>query len=180
MAELKIMFPFIIDHEGGKNAHTNDPLDSGGETRCGVTRKTFGQIVEDSDDRFAAMVGGDDDWQLVIQYFANMVCFSQINSQRIANDLLDWVWGSGKHNPEYDVQQLINSCFDEHISVDGNLGPLTIAAINRDDEQSLYDHINDRREKYIADIVAANPSQQHWIHGWENRIHDLETFNSSL
>lgn len=100
MAELETLWPFILSWEGG---FANVPGDRGGATKYGVTISTWKAQGYDKDG------DGDndvDDLKLITQEDAMRICrlnfwnrwkADQIRSQSLANILVDWVWGSGKH-----------------------------------------------------------------------------------
>src|ERR1017187_8999150 len=103
MADYKNIIPFIRRAEGG---WVNDPLDAGGETNAGITYTAWKIAFGDTHDRFMAM--SDDDWGIVFKslYWDKMLG-DQIDSQRIADVISDWCWGSGSHYPEIDLQAIL-------------------------------------------------------------------------
>jgi lysozyme family protein len=58
---------------------------------------------------------------------------------------------------------------------DGAMGPKTIAAARAAGVDALKALCN-RREQYYRAIVANNPSQEKFLHGWLTRASDLEKF----
>lgn len=180
MASEKLLEPFIILEEGGKDAMSNDPLDRGKLTRCGITYSTFKQYFGDDMDRFMSMTGGSEDWTFIFKKFWDSGLCDSINSQRIANTICDWLWGSGRLNPEMDIQEILIQVFHENIIRDGNFGPHTVDAINEVDEPTLYQDIVDRRFLFLKQIVEKNPDQAHWINGWNNRMNSLIEFNKKF
>jgi lysozyme family protein len=174
MADDTHIFPFIRKWEGG---YANNPNDTGGETMAGVTYKLWVTLFgPDADDRFLAM--SNEDWATCTAPFWFAILGDKINSQRIADLMFDWVWGSGKYHPEHDVQHILDTCFHNKLVEDGNFGPATIDAINSADEQQLWGDLVTDRYQYLLDCVTARPANQEFLHGWQNRMDDLIKFES--
>ena len=173
MANFKHIIPFIKKAEGG---YVNDPLDHGGETNKGITYTTWCTVFgTNAHDKFITMA--DADWETVFKkLFWDQILGDLIKSQRIADIIVDWVWGSGKHYPEADVQDILIHMFNEHISEDGNFGPATIAAINEVDEQKLWDAIVAKRFWFLDQCVVSHPTNAKFINGWKNRMNNLIVF----
>ena len=195
MANHLIPIPFIKRAEGH---YVNDPLDAGGETMIGITYRVWGSVFgPNAHARFMAM--SDADWALIWKKLYWDACLGdQIKSQRIANVISDWVWGSGKYYPEQHFQHVLNTHFGLHLTEDGNFGGGTIAAINAAPEEELYkaliaDHLN-----YIDNIVAISvnkykslhpnatekellaSTQKRFLAGWDNRVNNLTKFNLTM
>lgn len=186
MANVDILLPFILKFEGG---FVNDPADSGGATNKGVTIATWRQCGYDKDG------DGDIDVQdlklITNQDVRNRVLkphywdrwkADQIKSQRVANILVDWVWGSGANGIKI-PQRLLG------VAVDGIVGAKTLAAVNASDPDVLFDRIYQAREKFLHDITnqsiasyekkikrkATNAelmkhTKKRFIKGWLNRL----------
>ncbi|HTF04287.1 MAG TPA: glycosyl hydrolase 108 family protein [Bacteroidia bacterium] len=169
MADCTQIVPFIKKWEG---EYGNDPDDAGGETRKGITYNTWKSVFGDTHDRFMAM--SDDDWTAIFKkLFWDRIMGDQINSQSVANLLVDWVWTSGTKTPSKITQQLLIDNFGSTIAADGAFGKLSVAALNAVDQKKLFDLIVQRRFKFLDDIVAARPQNQKFLKGWQNRINDL-------
>jgi lysozyme family protein len=170
MADANHIIPFIKKAEGG---YVNDPDDKGGETNKGITWKTWLSVFDDnSHDKFLAM--SDEDWALVFKHnFWNAILGDLIHSQRIADMVVDFVWGSGKYYPECDVQDILIHCFGQHIAEDGDFGQATINAINSVDEETLYNDIVAKRFWYFDQCVLKTPTDAKYIQGWKNRLNAL-------
>jgi lysozyme family protein len=185
MADSKHIVPFIKQAEGGLSKNPADtaskhpvPDGSGYHTNKGITWEvwsgTFGTDA-DSIKRFYAM--NDDDWNVIFKkFYWNQMLGDSIVSQRIADVIVDWVWGSGKHYPEADVQDILIHTFNEHITEDGNFGPATIKAINEVDEQKLWDAIVAKRFWFLDQIVSLHPTNKQFLQGWKNRMNHLIDF----
>jgi lysozyme family protein len=156
-------------------------------TNKGITWATwvvFNGNTEASLNRFKAM--DMIDWTLIFkpQYWDK--CYGgAINSQRVANFVVDWCYTSGQHYPELHIEQLINVIFKKHLQEDGIFGIATIAAINEVDEQLLYENLIIRRKQYYKDIVTEahlknDFSQDKFEEGWQNRVDRLVEYNIKL
>ena len=107
---------------------------------------------------------------------------NQIQSQKIANILVDWVWASGANGIKI-PQRLLG------VAVDGIVGAKTLAAVNAADPDVLFDRIYQARETFLRDITnqsiasyekkinrkATNAelmkyTKKRFIKGWLNRL----------
>jgi lysozyme family protein len=175
MANYQLIVPFIIKSEGD---WVDNPEDSGGETMKGITYATWQRYYGATYSRFIAMA--DEDWSTIFKNgYWNVIKGDDINSQKIANTIVDFFWNSGGY-AEVDSQILLNALFSDHLTVDGCFGQLTINAINEADATSFYNALIERRKQFYLDIVEKNPSQKEFLQGWMNRITNLIAFNQAL
>jgi lysozyme family protein len=186
MSDYRHIIPFIKKAEGGLSKDTADsasanpvPDGSGYHTNKGIVWSTWSNVFgtdADSIKRFYAM--SDDDWGLIFKkLYWDMMLGDQIKSQRISDLLVDWIWGSGKHYPEADVQDILIHAFNQHLVEDGNFGAQTIASINSVDEQKLYDDIVAKRFWFFDQCVASHPTNERFLQGWRNRLNNLVAFD---
>jgi lysozyme family protein len=191
MAKIDLLLPFVLKWEGG---FVNDPADAGGATNKGVTIATWRQVGYDKDG------DGDidvDDLKLIsTQDVCNRVLkphywdkwkADQINSQKIANILVDWVWGSGKHGIVI-PQRILG------VVADGVVGDKTLSAVNFADPDQLFDAIYKARVDFFNEITQnsiakyeqkigrkATESElmkytnKRFIKGWLRRLESLKT-----
>lgn len=175
MADHTHIIKFIRRAEGG---WVNNPNDTGGETMAGITYTNWKTFFGDTHDRFMAM--SDEDWGIVFKKgYWDLMLGDTIQSQRIADCIVDWIWGSGKHYPECNVQDILIHSFGKAITEDGNFGPATIAALNSVDEPTMWTDLIAKRFWYLNAIVVAHPSNQEFLAGWKNRMSHLITFEST-
>ena len=97
MAKVEILAPYIKKWEGG---FANDPADRGGATNKGVTIATFEayckakSLPRPNVERLKGMTDGE--WLDILKtMFWDKWQADKIKSQKLANILVDWVWGSG-------------------------------------------------------------------------------------
>ena len=90
----------------------------------------------------------------------------EIKSQSVADILVDWVWASGAHGIKI-PQRLLG------VTVDGIVGPKTIAAVNSRNPRELFDQIKIARFDFIEDICRKRPANNKFKRGWMNRINNI-------
>jgi lysozyme family protein len=178
MTQSILLAPFILQAEGGI---VNNKSDLGGLTNKGITWNTWQAYFGNTKDRFLAMQPADWNKIFKVEYWDKCLADS-INSQRIANTIVDWAYSSGIHFPEKDTQEVINHIFQTHIAEDGCFGPATIQTLNSVDEPSLYDALIARRRLFYTNIVEEahernDYSQDKFLEGWMNRINNLVAYN---
>lgn len=171
MANVSKLLPFILSWEGG---YVNDPIDKGGATNMGVTIATWRNVGYDKDgDRDIdvddlKLLSKDDVLSRVLKpHYWDKWKADQIKSQSVANILVDWVWGSGANGIKI-PQKLLG------LTVDGIVGPKTLAAVNSSDSLALFNAIKAEREAFLYRIVERNPTQKRFIKGWLNRLNALK------
>lgn len=186
MANVDILLPFILKFEGG---FVNDPADSGGATNKGVTIATWRSVGYDKDGdgdidvQDLKLISNKDVRDRVLKpHYWDRWKADQIQSQKIANILVDWVWGSGANGIKI-PQRLLG------VTVDGIVGAKTLAAVNAADPDVLFDRIYQARERFLHDITnqsianyekkikrkATNAelmkhTKKRFIKGWLNRL----------
>lgn len=162
MANYKKLVPKILLWEGG---FACIPGDSGGATNRGVTIGTFryyyGQKMTVEDLKKMT----EDQWMYIFKKgFWDKCLGDQIISQSVAEMLIDWAWMSGVTTPVKHIQKLVG------VTVDGKLGPMTLAAINAADPYTLWTKLHDDRDAYYYRIVQRDPVKKKFLRGWRNRL----------
>lgn len=171
MANVSKLLPFILSWEGG---YVNDPVDKGGATNMGVTIATWRKVGYDKDGDGdidvddLRLISKDDVLNRVLKpHYWDKWKADQIKSQSVANILVDWVWGSGANGIKI-PQKLLG------LTVDGIVGPKTLAAVNSSDALVLFNTIKTERETFLWRIVERDPTQKRFIKGWLNRLNALK------
>lgn len=171
MANVNQLAPFILKWEGG---FVNDPADLGGATNMGVTIGAWKSCGYDKDgdgdidvDDLRLLTREDVVNRVLKPHYWDRWKADDIKSQSVANILVDWVWASGAHGIKI-PQRLLG------VSVDGIVGPKTLAAVNARNPRELFDMIKIARFDFIEDICRKRPANNKFKRGWMNRINDLK------
>ncbi|MEG1728399.1 MAG: glycosyl hydrolase 108 family protein [Bacteroidaceae bacterium] len=170
MANVKLLLPFILKWEGG---FVNDPLDKGGATNMGVTIATWRKVGYDKDGDgdidvtdLKLLTEADVLNRVLKPNYWDRWQADRINSQAVANILVDWVWGSGASGIKI-PQRLLG------LKQDGIVGSVTLTTVNKTDPLVLFNSIKAERKAFLLRIVERDPSQKRFIKGWLNRLNSI-------
>lgn len=164
MADFKVLKPFILSWEGG---FVNDPYDRGGATNKGVTISTFRHVFGQDKTVTELKNITDEQWNTIFKKtFWDKWKADEINSQALANILVDWVFGSGKYGITIPQQML-------GVKVDGIIGNQTITALNSVDPKEFFDELKKRRVQYFNNICERTPTNKRFLKGWLRRLDSI-------
>ena len=165
MAVYTKLIPIVLKWEGGYAGN----IDGMTCTMKGVTlatyRKYFGKNKNCKD--LKAITNAE--WDLIFKEgFWDRWKADDIESQAIANLLVDWCWASGVYGIKLPHRVL-------GVKDDGIVGKKTIAAINDyPDKKELFQKLWNRRKKHFQDI--AKNGKEKFLKGWLNRLNDFKYF----
>lgn len=188
MAKVELLLPKILKWEGG---FVNDPADSGGATNKGVTiatykayRKAHGMKPPTVAD--LKKITDVEVLAILKEFFWDKMRADEINNQSIAELCVQGIWGSGTSYIKV-MQGVIG------VKQDGSVGPVTLAAINSANQETLFKRLWERRKKFFEDIVANSVSayerkigrkaterellkytKKRFLRGWLNRLYDFQ------
>lgn len=155
MADFNIAIQKTLDAEGGDTI-TNDPDDSGGLTRYGISQRSYPELdISTITKQQAKDIYKKDYW--------DMVKGDALEVQTIAEAIFDFAVNAGPARAIKLAQKAINT------EADGMIGPLTLTGWNMaHNELFLYKYAVEKI-KFYRDIVTHNPIQKKYILGWINR-----------
>lgn len=170
MADVTKLAPHILKWEGG---FINDPDDLGGATNKGVTIKTYTffrwrkhqstPTIDDlkniSDEEFTAILK---------EMYWDACRADRIESQSVANAIVDWAWNSGTVTAAKELQKALG------VTVDGVIGNVTLSAINSIDAKTMFDLVQKTKIAYLERICVSRPANKKFMKGWMNRVNSLK------
>lgn len=151
---------FLLKEEGGKSSNPKDsavrcaPYLGAVHTNKGVTYCTFKTyaaqllVLPVTYDHFLKLTNAEAARFLYLYYEG--VGGPQL-PDRLALALTEVGWGSGPETAKKTLQRALNN-LGNHLVVDGNLGPLTLAAVARVNSTMLYDEFWKEREKWLRSL----------------------------
>ena len=157
-ASQTIAFETGGDKSGG---YTNDPSDAGGETKWGISKRAHPEL------NIKALTFTE-----ALHIYENTYwkpSYDKILSDRIAFKLFDMGVLCGTRTSAIVIQQAVKKA-GSLIRVDGNIGNITIAAINNINEDLLYNHIIAIFEARFKRIVLFRPLNRKYLKGWLRRL----------
>ena len=187
MANIEKFIPHLLRSEAGvqkqgatnqelfelarKTGWSDDPLDKGGQTMIGVTKATFADYRKKKG--LSAPTSSDlrnisyADWLAILKTgFWDKWKADDIANQYVANVLVDWLYNSGVAGIRI-PQQMVG------VTADGIVGPKTIAAVNKMNQNILFYKLIIARLDFYYGLVKANPSQEKFLKGWSNRVNSF-------
>lgn len=147
--EFKQAVKYVIDDEGG---YVNHPKDPGGETKYGISKRSYpGLDIKNLTVQDAERIYKDDFWD-------------DAGTDRIPEHLRYQYFDMTVNHGAGNAIKILQAASE--VPVDGKLGPTTIgrsAAISNQD-------LAEARAKFFARIVKSKPSQSAFIEGWIHRV----------
>ena len=187
MANVEKIVPFIIQFETGVNpagltgaklfekaratGYANDLDDLGGATMVGVTIATYTEYcrAKGYPRPTVAQLRGMTyaQWLDILKtMFWDRWHADEIANQSIAEILVDWVWASGKYGITIPQRVL-------GVTVDGVVGPKTLAAVNKQNPAQFFARIMAERKAYIDRICISRPVNTKYERGWLRRLNAI-------
>ncbi len=171
MADYRLLVPFILRWEGG---WADDKDDRGGKTNRGITINTYNTLskrllnLEPSMTNFKQLTKAQAG--LFVKYFWDKsTSNNQVRSQKIAEAITTWRWGSGSYGLK-EFQRLLNRKYHASLKVDGAIGSKTVAQINAINPDRLFDDMLIARKAFFERLALRDPSQKKFLKGWINRL----------
>lgn len=175
MASFDKFAPTLLENEGG---YVNDPDDKGGETYRGIARNyhpewsgwafidshkpiSYNKVFPELEDKVKAFFKAE---------YWNPLSADQIKTQEIAEVLVDWKVNGGLSIST--LQQILVD-LGQSISVDGKFGSQTLSAINKVNQNKLFNELIVARKEHYDNIVSNDPSQEKFYEGWMKRLADF-------
>lgn len=166
MAEFLQAIDYVLINEGG---YCNNPKDPGGATNFGILQRDWPQVE-------IAKITRD---QAIAWYQPNYwdkMPYATVTSQQVATKLLDMHVNLGPGAAVKIAQKALG--FPDQ-SVDGLMGPHTVAAINAADPAKFLADLTSLLVAHYKQLEQANPDLVAFDHGWIARATKLPPADSA-
>ncbi len=158
---------YTLENEGGYSA---DPDDPGGATRFGISSRSFPDVDLDS----LTLQGAKD---LYRREFWEKPGFDRLPFDDLAVKVFDAGVNMGTGAAGKLLQRSLNDIGSNEsellVTVDGDVGPQTLAAITQVDKDRLMSAFVIRMKKRYGDVARANPKTTKFLRGWMKRAERL-------
>ena len=155
MSKFDEIIEVVLEHEGG---YVNDPKDPGGETNFGIAKRSH----PDVDIKNLTKEGAKEIYKEVY--------WDKNKVESLPEDLwhiyFDMCVNQGKSRAVKIIQRAVNGKGGS-LTVDGGMGPMTIAAIGK--SRVELDRVRAYRVKYYSDLVTKKPDLERFYFGWFKR-----------
>lgn len=160
MARFNMAIGKILDHEGG---YVNDPKDRGGETKYGISKKSYPHLdIETLTEEQAKEIYKRDYW--------DRYDYGRFFYQLVAEKVFDYTVNMGGRQSHKLLQRAVLAN-GTPIKIDGLLGPKTFMEVNRLTSGELLPAYRSEAAGFYRFIVAQNPSLKRFLKGWLNRAY---------
>jgi lysozyme family protein len=177
-ADVAIRKTLIIE---GSDQYTNDPADPGGPTKYGISLRflrSLGPLVGDLDGD-----GDVDEFDIkaltepaAIQLYVERFWLPEYGHlpQRMADKVFDTAVNMGATAAHKILQEALRELGFENIVVDGRIGSMTMAAVNRAQDllkmnPAIYQEYAAAQSFRYTVIADLNPKHKKHIRGWLRR-----------
>lgn len=163
MSELfEKAIPIVLKHEGG---YVNDPNDLGGETKYGISKRSYPHLdIKNLTVEQAVEIYKRDWW--------DRYKYESIGDLDIAAKVFDLAVNMGANPAHRILQKAVNFVSSSNLKVDGVIGPLTLAALADADAAKVRRAMEFYAAEYYYSLAKARPANRNFLLGWLNRAYD--------
>ena len=152
---------FVLAHEGGLS---EDPVDPGGITHWGISLRSYPKLGPDGIRNLTVEQARDiyyRDWWLPLR------C-PQIHDDKVAQKYMDTCINVGRDAGTRILQRAV-AWAGHPVTVDGGIGPKTIAAVNASEPQELLAAMRLYQAEHYDRLIRKNPALAKFQRGWMAR-----------
>lgn len=151
----------VLAHEGG---YVNDPDDLGGETKYGISKRSYPNVDIKNLTKGQAIEIYRRDWWDRHKY-------DQIEDLDVATKVFDLAVNMGAVSAHRLLQQAINFAEGGNLVVDGIIGPATLTAVNQAGPARVVEALRFMAAKRYYELAKARPANRTFLFGWLNRAY---------
>jgi len=159
MNDFEKCFNITIDFETGGDrfgGYVNNPSDPGGETKWGISKRTF----PDKDIKNLTL---NEAKNIYHQFFWDL-SYGDLLPYPLCLLIFDFSVHSGVSRSVTTLQKLLK------VKVDGIIGEKTLEAISENELKNLCLNFNIERTKFICELIKGNPRFLVFLTGWMLRV----------
>lgn len=151
---FKQIIEFTLKNEGG---YVFDPQDSGGETKYGISKRSYPHVdIKHLTQLQAVAIYKRDFW--------DKYPFDKIEDFEVCAKLFDMAVNMGF----VQAAKLLQRCLG--VADDGIIGTKTLQAINDANAQDLLSAYKAKLREFYALLVTKNPKNERFFNGWIRRV----------
>ena len=178
MPDFNQAHKFVARWEG---LYSNDPLDPGGETLHGITRRDFpdwpGWEIWDRDKKDGPEIIAHRDALYQSQFWTPLRA-QEYPTRRLAIIVYQAAVNCGVRRVSRWLQSTLNTVAGADLMVDGRIGEATIRALRKAFEDGFIKIVEDtvlnHQQRHYTSLVDRNPKLGRFLRGWMNRIRAAE------
>lgn len=159
MSNFRKSIEIVLKHEGG---YVNDPKDAGGETKFGISKRSYPHLDIKKLTRQQAI-------DIYKKDFWDVNRFEEIVSDDVATKLFDTTVNTGSVPAIKMAQRVCNILTNSKLKVDGIIGSKTISVVNSIGEKEFLEQFRELQKLHYEKIVLKDSSQKRFLEGWLKR-----------
>lgn len=160
-----LAFEYVMQYEDSRHTWAVAIDSNGGRVVAGINSKSF-----PADVTAIVAVAQAQREPLIQAFYRNKqwvpMMLGGLNSQDLANRVMDMETNAGEPQAGPELQRAINSLTPDAVVIDGIVGPKTIAAANAQDQVALLNAFRKQRVIYYDQIVAEHPTDTPYLTTW--------------
>jgi lysozyme family protein len=158
MINFDIAFERLINHEGN---YVNNPADPGGETKFGISKRSYPNVdIKNLTREQAKEIYHKDFWYVIGDTIDSAILFQ----------VFDFAVNAGIQTAIRKLQDAVN------VADDGHWGPASIKAAMNMDKNDILMRFSARKIRYYTKLTTFypqfNPEKDGFGKGWMNRVAD--------
>ncbi|MBB4126397.1 type VI secretion system secreted protein VgrG [Xanthomonas translucens] len=167
MASFDLYLPQLLKFEGG---YVDDPADPGGATNLGITLGAFQRYAQSllgeapTLDALRALTPEQAAAIYKLEYW-DKLDGDQIASQPLAEILFDFYVNAGTEAVLL-LQRILLQLGATGLATDGEMGPVTLAALQAADQAQVYALYRQGRIDYYERLAQERPADDKFLQGW--------------
>lgn len=165
--------PAILKTLRWEGGYVNDPLDKGGETNYGITKRSYPNL----DIKNLTLSQAKD---IYLKDFWNPLLLNSVKDQNLANNIFDFGVNAGPKRSVIMLQRILREVFKKTITIDGAMGPKTLEAVASVNSSALNNLFGKARAEYYQSLANRDKTQEKFLRGWLNRANDFFGDNVSI